>query len=114
MKKFIELIKKVDKGTLIRTIALIVTALNDVAVVIASICGAHSTAYIVISIVATVGAALVAGWENNDWTDAARLGTAVLDALEDGKITTEEVEKLLNKETKKPAAGGRDKKDELK
>ena len=40
---------------------------------------------------------LVSAWENNDWTYYAKLGTGVLDALEDGKITVEEVQELLDK-----------------
>ena len=34
-------------------------------------------------------------WYNNDWTSAAKLGSKVIDALKDGKVTKEEVNNLL-------------------
>ena len=110
MKNIIEKLKQVDKGTIIRTAALVVSILNNIAAVIATACGANTIAYLVIASIATVVSALIAGWENNDWTEAARLGTGVLDALQDGKITKDEVEALLNGEQKtektRTAAGG--------
>ena len=111
MKNIIEKLKQVDKGTIIRSAALVVSILNNIAAVIATACGANTIAYLVIASVATVVSALIAGWENNDWTEAARLGTGVLDALQDGKITKDEVEALLNGEktekTRTAAGGGK-------
>lgn len=111
MKNIIEKLKQVDKGTIIRTAALVVSILNNIAAVIATACGANTIAYLVIASIATVVSALIAGWENNDWTEAARLGTGVLDALQDGKITKDEVEALLNGEktekTRTTAGGGK-------
>jgi len=100
MQKFIERLKKVDKGTLIRSASLIVTLLNLVAMGITEICGAHSTAYVVVSIIAAAVSALIAGWQDNNWSDFAILMGKVWNAKKDGKITTEEVEDMLNKEEK--------------
>lgn len=115
MKKLIEKLKAVDKGTLIRTISLVVAILNQVVAVIGASSFANAVWYQVLSIVATIATSVWAAWENNDWTFFARLGTKVLNALEDGKITKEEVEGLFKKEDTPPATpGGKDKKNETK
>ena len=101
MKKFFEKIKaklaSVDKGTIIRTATLILAIVNQVIAVIGASSFASAAWYQILSIVATIVAALVSAWENNDWTYFAKLGTGVLDALEDGKITVDEVQELLDK-----------------
>ena len=113
MNKLIEKLKAVDKGTLIRTISLVVAILNQVVAVIGASSFANAVWYQVLSIVATIATSVWAAWENNDWTFFARLGTKVLDALEDGKITKEEVEGLFKEESPK-TEGGKDKKTETK
>lgn len=35
-------------------------------------------------------------WKNNDFTFAAKIGTKVMNAIKDGKITEEEVKDFLN------------------
>ena len=66
----------------------------------AAFCQGYASApwYQVLSIVVTVASALWAAWQNNDWTFFARLGTGILDGLQDGKITVEEVKKILDNE----------------
>lgn len=102
MQKIIEKLKSVDKGTIIRTAALIVSILNNVAAVIATVAGADCAAYLIISTVATVASALIAGWENNDWTDFAIVMGKVWKAVKSGKVEQEKVEKLLEE---KPSKG---------
>lgn len=97
MKKFIETLKRVDKGTIIRTVTLILAIANQVVAIIGASTFADATWYQVLSIVVTAITALISAWENNDWTYFASLGTGVLDALEDGKITADEVLELLDK-----------------
>ena len=115
MKKLFLKLKEVDKGTLIRSISLVVAIINQVVAVIGASSFANAPWYQVVSIIATVLTAVWAAWENNDWTFFAQLGTKVLDALEDGKITKEEVEGLFKKEEESPKTpGGKDKKNETK
>lgn len=91
---------KVQKGTVLRTVALIAAIINQVIAVLGSSSFASSPWYQIASLVATAATAAISAWENNDWTFYARVGTGVLDALEDKKITIEEAEELLRKATK--------------
>lgn len=101
MKQFIEKIKAklatVDKGTIIRSVTLVLAMANQVIAIVGSTTFASSMWYQVASLVVTVITSLISAWKNNDWTYYAKLGTGVLDALKDGKITVEEVQELLNK-----------------
>jgi SPP1 family holin len=93
MKKIIERIKALDKGTSIRTLALIVTIINQVIAFIS-----HSSVwYLGLSLAALIITAIIAWWENNDVTPSAQLATKVLNALQDGKITEDEVKGLIEK-----------------
>lgn len=101
MKQFIAKIKDklatVDKGTIIRSTTLVLAMANQVIAIIGASTFANSVWYQIASVIVTVISSLVSAWENNDWTYFAKLGTGVLDALEDGKITVEEVQELLDK-----------------
>lgn len=97
MKKIIEKLKTVDKGTWIRTITLILALANQFIAVVGATSFASAEWYQIASIVITVATALFAGWKNNDWTHFAQLGTGVLRALKDGRITEDEVKALLEK-----------------
>lgn len=101
MKQFIAKVKDklatVDKGTIIRSTTLVLAMANQVIAIIGASTFANSVWYQIASVVVTVISSLVSAWENNDWTYYAKLGTGVLDALEDGKITVEEVQELLDK-----------------
>lgn len=48
-----------------------------------------------VSLAITFALAAWNAWKNNDFTFAAKLGTEVMNALKDGKITEEEVKGLL-------------------
>lgn len=89
--------RKVQKGTIFRTIALVLAIVNQIVAAFGSTSFASATWYQVLSIILTAVTAGIAAWENNDFTYFARIGTGVLDALEDGKITVEEAKKLLEK-----------------
>ena len=90
------MMKKVDKGTIIRTITLVIAIANQIVAAIGSTSYASATWYQIFSVIVTTLSAAWSAWENNDYTYYARLGTAVLNALEDDKITPEEVEKIIN------------------
>ena len=88
---------KIDKGTIIRTVTLILALLNQFIAVIGASSFANAVWYQVLSILATVATAVFTAWKNNDFTYFAQLGSGVLHALKDGKITEDEVKELLEK-----------------
>ena len=96
MNKLKEKIKNLDKGTVIRVAALAAAILNQIVAVIGATSFADALWYQILSISATVITAIIAAWENNDFTYFARLATKVLDALQDGKITPDEVKNLFS------------------
>ena len=49
-----------------------------------------------VSLISTFAIAVWNAWKNNDFTFAAKLGTEVMQAIKDGKITEEEVKELLD------------------
>lgn len=55
----------------------------------------ENMAYQVVSLVAVVVIAAINAWYNNDISKVALLCGGVFDALSDGKITEEEIEKML-------------------
>lgn len=55
----------------------------------------ENMAYQVVSLVAVVVIAAINAWCNNDISKVALLCSRVYDALSDGKITEEEIEKML-------------------
>jgi SPP1 family holin len=97
MKKLLNRIKSLDKGTMIRTLVLIVTIINQVVAFISQLSGW----YLGLSITALVISAVIAWWENNDITPTAQLATKILNAMQDGKISAEEVKELLDKQKQK-------------
>ena len=97
MKKLLDRIKSLDKGTMIRTLVLTVTIINQVVAFISQ----SSGWYLGLSITALVISAVIAWWNNNDVTPAAQLATKILNAMQDGKISAEEVKELLDKQKEK-------------
>lgn len=97
MTKFIEKLKSLDKGTIIRTIALILALANQIVAVLGATTFANAPWYQVTSLVVTIATTVFAAWYNNDFTYFAKLGTSVLRALKDGKITEDEVKELIEK-----------------
>lgn len=88
---------KIDKGTIIRTVTLVLALANQVVAIIGATTFASAVWYQVLSVAVTVATAMFTAWKNNDFTHFAQLATGVLRALKDGKITEDEVKELLNK-----------------
>lgn len=97
MKKLIEKIKSLDKGTIFRTLALVFALVNQTVAVLGATPLADELWYQVLSVVLTILTAAIAAWKNNDFTYFAQLTTGLLRALKDGKITKEEAQELLDK-----------------
>ncbi len=97
IKKLVEKIKALDKGTVLRIAALVIALANQVIAVLGATTYANALWYQITSIIITAATALFTAWKNNDFTDAAKLGTKVLKALKDGKITPDEVVDMIKK-----------------
>lgn len=89
---------KVKAATIARIGALVVALINQILAVFGKnlLPFTDSTAYQVISLVATVIIVLVNAWYNNDLTKMAILSGKVFEALNDGKLTEKEIEAILD------------------
>jgi SPP1 family holin len=97
MKKIIEKIKSLDKGTIIRTALLVCAYVNQIVALIGMTSFASSPVYQTITVVVTIAISAITAWKNNDFTHLAQLAGAVLSALKDGKVDEGEVKALLDK-----------------
>ena len=88
---------KLNKATIIRTIALVLSLINQGLAIWLKFTGIAPLTYLIVSFVVTIVTVLINAWENNDWTKAATYATQILDALEDGKLTEEEIKELIEK-----------------
>lgn len=87
--------KKIDKGTICRTILQLLVYINQGIAIIGSTSFAQSITYQWISFAVTVLITAMTYWYNNDWTSIALCCRDVFDALKDGKLTKEEVETFI-------------------
>lgn len=97
MKKFIEWLKSLDRGTVFRTILWILALANQAIAIIGITSYASAEWYQWLTAGITFVTTAITWWYNNDFTSAAQWGTRVLEALKDGVITEEEVKDLLGK-----------------
>lgn len=88
---------KIKASTIARVGALAVALVNQVLAVFGQgvLPFTENMAYQVVSLVAVVVIAAINAWYNNDISKVALLCGGVFDALSDGKITEEEIEKML-------------------
>lgn len=100
-----DLINKISKGTVFRTLLAVLSLLNT----IVSTGDDMPMWYKIVSWVILAIAVFAVWWYNNDITDAARIGTDITYALKDGKIDPKEVEDIVKKAAEEPST---DKKDE--
>lgn len=76
-------------------IRLIAMAVSIVATVVLNLLPAAPASAEWVSLVAAFILAAWNAWKNNDFTAAAKVGTEVMHAIKDGKITEEEVKTIL-------------------
>lgn len=88
---------KIKTSTIARISALLVALANQCLVMFGQdiLPFTENMAYQVVSLVAVVAIAAINAWYNNDISKVALLCGGVFDALSDGKITEEEIEKML-------------------
>lgn len=97
MKKLIDKIKSLDKGTIIRTALLGCAFINQIIALVGMTTYASSPVYQTITVVVTIVVSSLTAWKNNDFTHLAQLAGSVLKALKDGKLEEGEIQELLNK-----------------
>lgn len=97
MKKLIDKLKKLDKGTAIRTILMVAAFINQMVALVGQTTFASSAAYQLITFVVTIITCIVCYWYNNDWSDFSMLCRDVFDMLEDGRITPSELKAFIKK-----------------
>lgn len=92
---------KIQKGTILRTAALVIAIINQIFAVLANTFVTEQLWYQIATLVVTIVTVLLNWWQNNDFTPAARLATEVLNAMEDGKLTQDEIKEIVEKANKK-------------
>lgn len=75
-------------------IRLIALAVSAIVTLLMEVCGADTTLEI-IALACTFTLSALCAWKNNDFTWAAKVGTKVMHALKDGKITEDEIKGVL-------------------
>lgn len=88
---------KISISTIARIGALLLAIINQCLIMFGqeALPFTENMTYQIISLVATAIIAIINAWYNNDISKVALLCGKVFDALSDGKITEEEVEKML-------------------
>ena len=97
MKKFFEKFKMRDKGTIVRTILLVLSIANYILALIGKTCWGTGAVYEWISFGVFLVMTLISYWYNNNWTGFASLAEDVFTMLSDGKITSEELSAFIAK-----------------
>lgn len=95
MKKIIEFFKGFDKGAFCRTVLFYLSLINEIVAIIGSTTFAQSPIYQWVSLGFLAISGILSWWYNNDYTSFAKLAGQVLEFLQDGRLTEEEVKELL-------------------
>lgn len=77
-------------------IRLIAMAVSIIATIVLNLLPDTAASAEWVSLIATFILAAWNAWKNNDFTAAAKVGTEVMHAIKDGKITEEEVKTILD------------------
>ena len=75
-------------------VRLIALAASAIVTIIMECCGASAPLEL-IAMACTFTLSALCAWKNNDFTWAAKVGTSVMNALKDGKLTEDEVKAIL-------------------
>ena len=81
-------------------IRLIAMAASIVATIVLQIVPGAPASAEWVSLIATFLLAAWNAWKNNDFTFAAKVGTKVMNAIKDGKITVDEVKNIMGTDNK--------------
>lgn len=100
MKAFFEKFKMRDKGTILRTIFLILSLINYVISMVGKKYWGSGSIYEYVSFGIFVLMVIISYWYNNNWTGFASIADDIFNMLDDGKITEEEIIEFRNKHKK--------------
>lgn len=100
MKKIIDKIKSLDKGTVIRTVLQALVYINQIVALIGRTTFANAVWYQWMTLGLTIAITALTYWYNNDWSSAAQTVRDIFDMLSDGKITKEEIDEFIKKHKK--------------
>lgn len=100
MKSFFKKFKMRDKGTILRTIFLILSLINYVISMVGKKYFGSGNIYEYVSFGIFVLMVVISYWYNNNWTGFASIANDIFNRLSDGKITEEEIIKFMNKHKK--------------
>lgn len=100
MKAFFEKFKMRDKGTILRTIFLILSLINYVISMVGKKYWGSGSIYEYVSFGIFVLMVIISYWYNNNWTGFASIANDIFNRLADGKITEEEIIEFRNKHKK--------------
>lgn len=100
MKAFFEKFKMRDKGTILRTIFLILSLINYVISMVGKKYWGSGSIYEYVSFGIFVLMVVISYWYNNNWTGFASIANDIFNRLADGKITEEEIIDFRNKHKK--------------
>lgn len=100
MKAFFEKFKMRDKGTILRTIFLILSLINYVISMVGKKYLGSGSIYEYVSFGIFVLMVVISYWYNNNWTGFASIADDIFNMLADGKITEEEIIEFRNKHKK--------------
>lgn len=100
MKAFFEKFKMRDKGTILRTIFLILSLINYVISMVGKKYWGSGSIYEYVSFGIFVLMVVISYWYNNNWTGFASIANDIFNRLSDGKITEEEIIDFRNKHKK--------------
>ena len=117
MKAFFEKFKMRDKGTILRTIFLILSLINYVISMVGKKYWGSGSIYEYVSFGIFVLMVVISYWYNNNWTGFASIANDIFNRLADGKITEEEIIDFRNKHKKdciklNPKDSGKNKKED--
>ena len=117
MKAFFEKFKMRDKGTILRTIFLILSLINYVISMVGKKYWGSGSIYEYVSFGIFVLMVVISYWYNNNWTGFASIANDIFNRLADGKITEGEIIDFRNKHKKdciklNPKDSGQNKKED--
>lgn len=91
------------KNDVMKYVRLTALAVSAIVTLLMEILGASAPLEI-IALACTFALSGVCAWKNNDFTWAAKVGTNVMNALKDGKITEDEVKGILENDKRKESS----------
>lgn len=100
MKSFFEKFRMRDKGTILRTVFLILSIANYIISMVGKMYWGTGHIYEYVSLAIFVVMVIVSYWYNNNWTGFASMANDIFNMLADGKISETELLEFIKKHKK--------------